>query len=242
MGGELVSVAERVGGGANGDRFCSASNPDIRAWAFDLDNTLYHHECNLFEQIDRRMGGFIAEKLDLAADEARRLQKGLLQDYATTLEGLTSRYGIDAREFLSFVHDIDYSCIPANPRLAGVLGSLPGRKIVFTNATTCHAERVLERLGVPCDYFDHFLDIVAMNFLPKPHRVCYEMLLVHCRVEDPREVVMFDDLSSNLRTAHELGIATVLIDTPLRFGRFAGDERYIDGVASSVEGFLEELL
>ena len=185
------------------------------------------------------MGGFIADKLDLPPDEARRLQKGLLQDYATTLQGLTSRYGIDAREFLSFVHDIDYACVSANPRLASVLASLPGRKIVFTNATTSHAERVLERLQVPRECFDHFLDITAMDFQPKPHRACYESLLEHCRVENPREVVMFDDLPSNLKTAHELGIATVLIDTPSRFGRFAGYERYVDNVAENVESFLE---
>ncbi len=225
-----------------GDRFQSATNPDFRAWAFDLDNTLYPHHCNLFAQIDVRMGGFIADKLNLPPAEARRLQKGLLQDYATTLQGLVSRYGIDAREFLSFVHDIDYGCVPANPRLASVLASLPGRKIVFTNATTRHAERVLERLRIPRECFDCFLDIAAMNFQPKPHRDSYEALLVRCEVEDPREVVMFDDLPSNLRTAHELGIATVLIDTPSRYGRFAGDERYIDAVAENVESFLEDAL
>ena len=214
----------------------------IKAWVFDLDNTLYPHHCNLFEQIDRRMGGFIADKLRLPPDDARSLQKGLLRDYATTLQGLTSRYGIDAHEFLSFVHDIDYACVPANPQLAGLLADLPGRKIVFTNATTRHAERVLDRLQVPRECFDHFLDIAAMEFRPKPHRACYDALLTHCRVANPREVVMFDDLPSNLKTAHELGIATVLIDTPSRYGRFVGDERYIDAVAENVESFLEGAL
>ena len=243
---KIVSEARRVRDGSSftGRLGTGQSHDisDIRAWVFDLDNTLYPHHCDLFAQIDRRMGSFIADKLSLPADEARSLQKGLLRDYATTLQGLTSRYGIVAREFLSFVHDIDYACVPANPRLASVLASLPGRKIVFTNATTVHAERVLERLRVPRDCFDHFLDISAMDFQPKPHRACYTALLDHCRVEDPCEVVMFDDLPLNLKTAHEVGIATVLIDTPSQFGRFAGYERYVDGVAESVEDFLEGFL
>ena len=39
---------------------------DIRRGIFDLDNTLYPAECNLFAQIDQRMGEFISELLDRA--------------------------------------------------------------------------------------------------------------------------------------------------------------------------------
>ncbi|MEM7192016.1 MAG: hypothetical protein AAF405_03955, partial [Pseudomonadota bacterium] len=35
----------------------------VDTWVFDLDNTLYPAECNLFAQIDHRMGAFIAENL-----------------------------------------------------------------------------------------------------------------------------------------------------------------------------------
>ena len=210
-----------------------------QAWVFDIDNTLYPHHCNLFEQIDKLMGHFISARMNLPLAMARKLQKGLLLDYATTVQGLTSRYGIDPRDFLSFVHDIDYGCVPANERLALALKTLPGRKIIFTNATATHAERVLERLRVPRELFDHCLDIEAMGFQPKPHKDSYDSMLEHCQVDDPSQVVMFDDLACNLKTAHEMGITTVLIDTPSRFGRFAGYERYVDQVASNVESFLE---
>ena len=39
----------------------------VEAWVFDLDNTLYPADCNLFAQIDRRMGEFIAEQLRACA-------------------------------------------------------------------------------------------------------------------------------------------------------------------------------
>ncbi len=239
--GALQGIGEGIGGEIE-ESIKARIKTSIKAWAFDLDNTLYPHHCDLFAQIDRRMGGFIAEKLALPANEARLLQKELLRDYATTLQGLASRYGIDAREFLSFVHDIDYGCVPVNPRLAGMLEHLAGCKVVFTNATKSHAERVLERLGVPCSCFDHFLDIAAMGYQPKPHRSCYEALLERCRVKDASEVVMLDDLPSNLKTAHEMGMVTVLVDTPSRFARLAGDERYVDFVVGDVESFLENFV
>ena len=34
----------------------------VSAWIFDLDNTLYPADCNLFAEIDQRMGAFIAER------------------------------------------------------------------------------------------------------------------------------------------------------------------------------------
>ncbi len=213
-----------------------------KAWVFDVDNTLYPHHCNLFEQIDKLMTRFIASRLNLSKNDALALQKGLLSDYATTLQGLVSLHGVNQDDFLAFVHDIDYTCIPANKRLAKVLKNLPGRKIIFTNATSAHAECVLEKLQVPRAIFDHCLDIKAMNFQPKPQAQSYRALLQHCQVQDPAQVVMFDDLACNLKTAHEMGIATVLIETPSNFGRFEGDERYIDCVTNDVESFLEENL
>ena len=41
----------------------------VEAWVFDLDNTLYPADCNLFAQINRRMGEFIAQALGLNLDD-----------------------------------------------------------------------------------------------------------------------------------------------------------------------------
>jgi putative hydrolase of the HAD superfamily len=49
-----------------------------RIWIFDLDNTLYPGECNLFAQVDHRMGEFIARHLEVPYYWARHLQKKLL--------------------------------------------------------------------------------------------------------------------------------------------------------------------
>ena len=45
-------------------------NADV--WVFDLDNTLYPRDCNLFAQIDVKMKAFISELLNVDVEEAHR--------------------------------------------------------------------------------------------------------------------------------------------------------------------------
>ena len=83
--------------------------PDF--WLFDLDNTLYPADSNLFRQIDQRMGAYISELLNVDRDEARRLQKQYYKSYGTTLSGLMRNHHVDPEAYLEFVHDIDLSLI-----------------------------------------------------------------------------------------------------------------------------------
>jgi putative hydrolase of the HAD superfamily len=59
-----------------------------QVWVFDLDNTLYPAECNLFRQVDRRMGEFIGRLLGVPYEHARHLQKTYYRQFGTTLSGL----------------------------------------------------------------------------------------------------------------------------------------------------------
>src|SRR6185295_13376972 len=108
--------------------------PDFTAidvWVFDLDNTLYSPTCNLFAQIDDKMRAFICDLLNVAPDEAYRLQKQYYRDHGTTLAGLMKVHNVKPDRFLAFVHDIDVTVIPPNPALAEALERLPGRRLVF---------------------------------------------------------------------------------------------------------------
>ena len=46
----------------------------IRAWVFDLDNTLYPSSADLFAQIDTKMTDYIARLLGTDRAEAHRIQ------------------------------------------------------------------------------------------------------------------------------------------------------------------------
>ena len=47
----------------------------IKNWVFDLDNTLYSPEVEIFSQIDKRMTEFIKNKLKTSNEKAFEIQK-----------------------------------------------------------------------------------------------------------------------------------------------------------------------
>ena len=130
-------------------------SPDLRhveSWVFDLDNTLYSAECQLFAQIDKRMTEFIRNRFAMEHGEARRLQKAYYVEYGTTMSGLMTQHDVCPDEFLEFVHDIDVSVVKKNGSLKEALSALPGRKFIFTNGSVKHAENVAGALGVLDDH------------------------------------------------------------------------------------------
>lgn len=181
----------------------------VRNWIFDLDNTLYPADCNLFAQIDERMRTFIETKFELAPTDARTLQKRYYVEYGTTLAGLMKVHGCDPHEFMDYVHDIDLTPVDPHPELAARISALPGEKYVFTNGSVKHAQNVCARLGLD-GVFSEMFDIEAAEFLPKPHIATYERFLARHGVDAPRSA-MFEDIAQNLEAPHALGMTTVLV-------------------------------
>jgi putative hydrolase of the HAD superfamily len=191
----------------------SAAAPEVlarkRVWIFDLDNTLYPAECNLFAQVDQRMGEFIAKELGVPFDYARHLQKSYYRQFGTTLAGLMRVHKMNPEPFLDYVHDIDVSVVPDAPELRAAIDRLPGRKLIFTNGSRAHAERVAGKLGV-LDLFEGISDIASCRFEPKPSAAAFEYMIDHHGVESAT-AAMFEDMPQNLEVPHKLGMATVLV-------------------------------
>jgi putative hydrolase of the HAD superfamily len=214
-------------------------------WVFDLDNTLYPASSSLFPQIDRRMRQFIALELKLDLDSALQLQKQYYRDYGTTLAGLMQVHGLPPDAFLAYVHDIDHSVLQPAPRLDAVLARLPGRKLIFTNGSASHAEKVLDQLGL-ARHFDAVFDIKSAGYVPKPALESYRRLLRRFAIDASR-AVMLDDLARNLVAAAELGMTTVWVreaDHPDGGHRAAGDATPagIDHVTDDLTAWLESRL
>ncbi|MFP6775001.1 MAG: pyrimidine 5'-nucleotidase [Alphaproteobacteria bacterium] len=178
-------------------------------WVFDLDNTLYPAHCDVGAQLGQRMGAFVARYLDLPLDQARVLQKKYFYAHGTTLRGLMLEHDLAPDEYLDYVHDLDLSAIPLDDRLGPALQALPGRKVIYTNATNKHAHRVLGHLGIK-HHFDGFFDIIDADFIPKPNQQPYEVLLRRHGI-DPARAVMVEDIAQNLVPAAGLGMATVWV-------------------------------
>jgi putative hydrolase of the HAD superfamily len=181
----------------------------VETWVFDLDNTLYPHHVNLWHQVDARIRNFIVEYLRISAEEAFRLQKDYYRRYGTTLRGLMVEHGLEPDHFLAFVHAIDHSPLVPNPALGAAIERLDGRKLILTNGTRAHADKVLERLGIG-RHFDDVFDLVAAELEPKPLPQTYDRFLAAHDVDSTR-AAMFEDLSRNLEIPHALGMTTVLV-------------------------------
>jgi putative hydrolase of the HAD superfamily len=218
----------------------------IDTWVFDLDNTLYPHHVNLWQQVDGRIRDFVADRLKVEAAEAFRIQKDYYRRYGTTMRGMMTEHGVSPDDFLAYVHDIDHSPLEPNPAMGQALAKLPGRKLILTNASVAHADKVLERLALGVT-FDGVFDIISAEFEPKPARQTYRRFLDLHGV-DAERAAMFEDLARNLAIPHEFGMTTVLVvpDGTKQVVREAWemegrDAPHVDHVTEDLTGFLATL-
>lgn len=212
----------------------------IRNWIFDLDNTLYPASANLFAEIDARIGSYVARLLKVDSDEAHRIQKGYFHHHGTTLAGLMAEHQVDPRHYLDDVHDVDFSMLEQNQPLAAALARLPGRKLIFTNADTPYAERVLDRLGLGRS-FEAIYDVHATAYHPKPHAKAYHGLCEAYGI-DPRESLFADDMARNLRPAHAIGMTTVWVDNGSEQPPEDSDRSFIDYTTKDIGHWLLDML
>jgi putative hydrolase of the HAD superfamily len=218
----------------------------VETWVFDLDNTLYPHHLNLWQQVDERIRSYIMDFLKLGREEAFRLQKDYYRRYGTSMRGLMTEHGMKADDFLNYVHEIDHSPLEPNPALGAAIEKLPGRKLILTNGTRKHADAVMRRLEIHAHFEDVF-DIIAADLEPKPLPQNYDRFLKAHGV-DPARAAMFEDLARNLSVPHALGMTTVLVvpagtrEVFREAWEMEGrDADHVDYVTDDLAGFLERL-
>jgi putative hydrolase of the HAD superfamily len=213
----------------------------VDTWVFDLDDTLYPRSIGLHLQLKQRVVLFIADhmKIDHAAAEAVHLD--YYERYGATLQGLVERHGVAPHAFLDFVHDIDLSALVCNEGLIAVLQALPGRRIVFTNASRSHAAAALDAMGMS-DLFDATASIEDSKFVGKPHLSAFSGFF-NAHGINPSTSAMFEDRGGNLVMPQGLGMKTVLVVDPL-IGDIdtPSNPRHVDAVITNLTGFLREIV
>jgi putative hydrolase of the HAD superfamily len=208
----------------------------VETWVFDLDNTLYPASSGLFPQVQARMNDYIRDLLGVSLEVARDLRAQYFREHGTTMHGLMAVHRIDPHEFMAFVHDVDLSCVPANPELVAALNGLSGRKLIYTNGSVPHAENLLKHLGIS-DCFDDIFDIVASDFAPKPAMSALRLFVDRFGVK-PVGALMVEDMAKNLVPAAELGMTTAWVKTGVDWAAIASDSGHINYVIDDLAGFL----
>ena len=209
----------------------------IDTFVFDLDNTLYPHGSDLWPQIDQRITAYLMNYFGIDGLTARALQKYWYERDGTSLRGLMRQNAIDVPDYLSFVHDIDRSCLVPDLPLAAAIAALPGRRLILTNGSSEHAQSTLEHLGLE-GLFERIYDIEAMDLVPKPEAASYAGFFAACRI-DPKRAVLFEDLPQNLIVPQEVGMVGVLVCAPGQAA--ASHARQADFVTEDLAGFVAKV-
>lgn len=181
-------------------------------WIFDLDNTLHDATPHIFPHINRSMTAYVQQHLQLDEAAANELRVHYWQRYGATMSGLMRNHGTDPDHFLWHTHqfpELD-KMVLREPRLRHVLKSLPGRKVVFSNAPQHYAHAVLKLLRVD-DLFDDVIAVEHTRYRPKPDSYGFTRLMKKHSVR-AAQCVMVEDSLENLRTAKRLGMRTVWVD------------------------------
>ncbi len=210
----------------------------------DLDDTLYPTSAGIMPAVGRLINRYMIERVGIAPDDAKVLRRLYFNRYGTTMRGLIVNYGIDPDDYLAFVHAVPLEeYIRPNPALDAMLGSIPLRKVVFTNASREHADRVMGILGVG-RHFERIVDVRDFGYYSKPNPEAYQAILDILDAR-PEECIMVEDAVRNLAPARALGMTVVLVDggVPL-LDCASGDEdmlciRDILGLAEAIRPLLE---
>ena len=181
----------------------------IDTWLFDLDNTLYPEESGFMRQVEARMTAFVGEVANLPHDAAYALQKRYYAEHGLTLKGLMLHHGVDPADFHALFHDLSLDLLAHDADLLAALRTLPGRRLIFTNADAQHAQRVMAHLGLT-DLFDEVFHIHSFGFAPKPDPLGFQRMIAAHRI-DPASTAFFEDSERNLQPAKDLGMTTIMV-------------------------------
>lgn len=216
-----------------------AEAPDFRhidTWLFDLDHTLYPPTFPVLRLIEERIGEYLVRLTGLPEAEAWALQKRYLDEYGGAVAGLVQHHDADPHEYLAYVHDVPLDSLSPDLPLRAALKRLPGRRLVFTNGSQRHAERVLHRLDI-ADLFDDVFHTEAAGMVMKPDPRAFDIFM---RVHEVAgaATAFFEDRADNLAEAARRGMTTILV------GEHAFDEpgAFVHHRTAELTPFLNRLI
>uniref|UniRef100_A0A0E0KHW0 Uncharacterized protein n=1 Tax=Oryza punctata TaxID=4537 RepID=A0A0E0KHW0_ORYPU len=200
----------------------------------DLDDTLYPGSAGIGLATKRNIDEFLMARCGVTAERAATLRVELFRSYGSSLAGLIALgYDVHPDEYHSYVHGrLPYDRIAADPQLAGLLRSIPQRKVLFTNSDRAHMRKALQRLGVDEGCFDAIVCFETMNphlfgetpcvsgddrpgviLKPSPDAIVAALRVAGT---NPHRTLFLDDSERNIAAGKALGLRTALVGKRVR--------------------------
>jgi len=175
---------------------------NIKYIILDMDGCCYHPKYlkTLFGQVSARMTNFISLKLDIEKTKAKEIQQEYFYKYDTSLNGLMKNYPdlINAKEFLKYVHNINYDCLEKDEELREELIKLDVKIYCATNGSKEHAINCMKKIGIDDLFEGKIMDIVDFKFKPKPNPESLKLMCDKFQIPSNEETVYIEDIAKNL--------------------------------------------
>ena len=174
----------------------------VKYLILDMDGCVYHPKYlkTLFSQVSNRMTDFIALKLKIDKIKAKKIQADYFYKYDTSLNGLMKNYPdlIDPKEFLKYVHNINYDCLEEDTELREELIKLNLEIYCATNGSKEHAINCMKKIGIDRLFKGKIMDIVDFKFKPKPNPESLKLICDKFQIPTNEETVYIEDICKNL--------------------------------------------
>ncbi|MSQ81193.1 MAG: pyrimidine 5'-nucleotidase [Candidatus Methylopumilus sp.] len=182
-----------------------------KIWIFDLDDTLHDASSKIFPRINQSMTAYVSHKLNISLADAHHLRNEYWKVYGATLKGLIQNHGVNPQEFLLNTHDAEElsKFVKQSHALKNILKKLIGKKIIFTNAPLHYAIAIIKALNIQ-KYSSDIYSIESTDYNPKPSHYAFRKILKKLK-KRPNQCVMVEDDLANLKTAHKIGMKTILV-------------------------------
>ena len=168
----------------------------------DMDGCVYHPKYlkTLFSQVSNRMTDFIALKLNIDKIKAKKIQADYFYKYDTSLNGLMKNYPdlINPKEFLNYVHNINYDCLEKDIELREELIKLDIEIFCATNGSREHAINCMKKIGIDDLFEGKIMDIVDFNLKPKPNPQSLKLMCDKFQIPTNEETLYIEDICKNL--------------------------------------------
>lgn len=185
----------------------------------DLDNTLYPKSSGLDEAMRLRILSYLVVRHGLTVKQASDARERYVKMYGLSLPGIMNDFDVDIVDYQEYIHDVDIkSFIKPNAALNLILTSVPAEKVIYTNSSLPHVERVLSALGVESGMFSHIVDYRAMGCIAKPHADSFASMLGIIGASG-KDCIMVDDMPKTVLVAQKnFGMTGVLVDEDMAGG------------------------
>ena len=174
----------------------------IKYLILDMDGCVYHPKYlkTLFSQVSNKMTDFISLKLNIDKIKAKEIQSDYFYKYDTSLNGLMKNYPdlIDPKEFLKYVHNINYDCLKKDTELREELLKLDVKTFCATNGSKEHAINCMKKIGIDDLLEGKIMDIVDFKFKPKPNPESLKLMCDKFQIPTNKETLYIEDIAKNL--------------------------------------------